>query len=160
MQKERNNTIDILRGIGLFCVIFIHALAYYLNDITAHVFWNYLQFAVQIFVFCSGYIFFVKYLPQTNFNWLQYFIKRVKRLLIPYYIFLALFLPIVFFTEPKKFQIPYIIDNLLVKDGIDINWLILLFIQLTLVTIFLKYAINKKKLLFYLYTALSFRSLS
>lgn len=158
MPKVRNNTIDILRGLGLFSVIFIHALAYYLNDKTAHFLWNYSQFAVQVFVFCSGYIFFVKYVPQTNFNWISYFIKRIKRLIIPYYIFLLLFLPIVFFTEPKKIQIPFIIDNLLVKDGIDINWLILLFIQLTLVTIFLKYAINKKRILFYLYTALSFLS--
>jgi hypothetical protein len=129
MAKERNETIDVLRGVSLLAVIFIHCLAYYLSDNVAHTLWNYSQFAVQVFVFCSGYLFFKKFIgtnTQPSFN---YLFSRIKRLLVPYYIFLVTFIPIIYLTQRKKITFTFLLENILVKDGIDINWLVLLFIQ-------------------------------
>jgi peptidoglycan/LPS O-acetylase OafA/YrhL len=70
---------------------------------------------------------------------------------VPYYIFLVTFIPIIYLTQRKKITFTFLLENILVKDGIDINWLVLLFIQFAALSVFLFFIMRKSKLLFYLY---------
>lgn len=148
---QRNKAIDLLRGLALLCVIILHTLAYYLNSALHYVVWDYLQFCVPIFIFCSSYIFFKKDLLSSHFNSFIYLKKRFIRLLKPYLIFLLSFLPLVYIIEPKKNSFAYLIGVFTVTGGIDINWLVLLFLQFSLIFIFLRFALTKKHSLWWFF---------
>ncbi len=135
---QRNFLIDFLRGFAMLAMILIHTSYYFIGDRTASFLWNYAQFAVPIFVFCSAFL-FVQKEDFTNTSWKdliqfykKYIPKRLLRLLIPYYTFIPFFFLVLFFVEPGKLTISYILQSLLLVGGIDINWLVLLFVQLTL----------------------------
>jgi peptidoglycan/LPS O-acetylase OafA/YrhL len=133
-EKKRNVFIDLLRGISMGTVISLHALANYLNDPFLLKLWDYQQFAVQIFVFCSAYLFF-SYPPTVTFVGLfPYFMKRFWRIYQPYLIYLVFFFLAVFLLKPASFSWKTIYQSLtLQQGGVDIGWLVLLFIQFILV---------------------------
>lgn len=155
MNNNRHIEIDLLRGIAILAMILIHTTYYFLSDPIALALWNYSQFAVPVFVFCSAFIFFNK---SYNFS-LLYVFKRIKRLLIPYYVFAIFFISLVYFFEPKKVTTTYLLKNILVIGGIDINWLVLLFIQFAIVFPLISYLFKKQELIFYAYCFLSILSL-
>ena len=155
----RNSTIDSLRGLSIIAMIILHTNVYYLSyGGWVSFFWNWLQFAVPVFVFCSAYIFWRKPL---SFEWSNIFShtkKRVTRLLIPYYIFLLVFLPISFIKAPKNFNFTYILKSLTLTGGIDINWLVLLFFMFIFLQVFLSWLFNRHHKWFYLYVTIAFVS--
>lgn len=155
---KREETIDLLRALAIFVMIFLHVAARFYSDKTVFFLWDIAHFAVPIFVFCSGYIFFERELKKENFSSLVFFKKRFLKLLVPYYIFLLIYFVIVFFTQPQFLTRSFIIGSLTLTGGIDINWLVLLFIQLTLVLILMRYLILKRFWLFILFSLLSLLS--
>ena len=121
----RNKTIDFLRAVALITIVLIHSLVPYLNDPLNHQLWNVSQFAVQIFVFCSGYLFFSREFDKEEKVDMRYITKRLKRLLVPYYVYALVFIPILFFTHHSTATLDYIVSSLLLTGGIDIGWLVL-----------------------------------
>lgn len=154
-EKKRNVFIDMLRGISMGAVISLHALANYLNDPFILKLWDYQQFAVQIFVFCSAYLFF-SYPPVVTFSGLiPYFAKRFWRLYRPYLVYLVFFFVSVLILKPASFSWDMVIKSLLLQQGgVDIGWLVLLFIQLTLVFPVIHFFHSKHR--FWYYAAIVF----
>ena len=153
-SKERFVEIDMLRGLAMFAMILIHTNAYFLSSAPIiEQLWDWSQFAVPVFLLCSAYLFFIK-TPAFNFG---YIVKRFKRLVIPYYIFMVFFFAAILLREPHKLTNQYITQSIFLIGGIDINWLALLFLELTFVMPVVAFLWNKTKIGFIL---LSFVSLA
>lgn len=146
--------IDFLRGFALFTIIFIHSLVPYLSQADIHRWWNGAQYAVQMFVFCAAYIYFSHEITKKE-KPVEYIVRRLKRLLIPYFIFLISFLAILLLTQPKMVTASYILASLFLLGGVDVNWLVVLFIELTVVFLFIKSLKTSGQLFFYVLAALS-----
>lgn len=156
-MKKRSLEIDMLRGIAIIAMILIHTCYYFLSDKTALFIWNWSQFAVPVFVFCSSYLFFqkTKDTPALSF---AYFKKRITRLVYPYYIFLLFFIPVVFLLTPEKINAKYIVQSIFLIGGVDVNWLILLFVYITIILPIISIFYYKYRLLFIIYSLISVAS--
>ncbi|HZE86858.1 MAG TPA: acyltransferase [Methylomirabilota bacterium] len=154
---QRNQLIDFLRGFAILVMILTHTTVFFPHDTTASTLWNWSHFAVPIFLFCSTYLVLQKSSngPLKLFSYLK---KRFLRLLIPYYIFLFFYLVCLLFLTPKVLTINYILQSIFLIGGVDINWLVLLFLYLAvLMPLFTRY-IQKSSLLFWTFFILSFAS--
>ncbi len=156
MMKERNTTIDFLRGLAVLLMILIHATAYFLGDPTVYAVWDYTHFAVPLFVFCSGYIFFAK--DSITTLSVSYVVKRLKRLVIPYYLFLIPFFILVFIKNPTSFNIKQMTEKILLSGGRDLSWLVILFIYFLFLIPVIHFMYRQKKWLFYILTGTAFVS--
>lgn len=133
----RDTTIDFFRGIAIIAMIFIHTSYYFLEVKFVQWTWEYLQFAVPVFVFCSAYLFFIR---ETHFT-VAYLQKRFVRLLKPYYIFLLFFIPLIWWKDHTSVTSLYILKSLYVWDGgVEISWLVLLFLQFTFLVPFIQWS--------------------
>ncbi len=132
-------------------MILIHVTAWHKADVIAFNLWNISQFAVQVFIFCSGYLFFLKEQGRESVFSVKYFAKRATRLLIPYYVFLAFYLPLEIVESPKRFSLNYIFKSLTLTGGPDLNWIILLFLSLALLIPLLLFLLRKHRFLFFIY---------
>ena len=150
-MHQRNETLDLLRGLGIIIMVFTHALAYYLKDKFVFFLWDWSHFVVVTFVFVSAYLFFKKNEGVTG-NFFTYFKKRILRLLVPYYIFLAFMFGSFLIFEPKNISLPFIWQNLTLTGGIDLNWLTILFIYFTFINPLLLF-LWQKRTCFFVYAA-------
>ena len=155
-MKKRLPEIDDIRGISIIVMILIHTNAYFLSQPWAYITREISQFAVVAFLFCSTYISLQKALPTTITEFLPYIFKRLKRLVIPFFIFFTIYVLFLEFIIGKHFSWQYIIDSFLFMGGIDFNWLVLLFMQLMVITPLLHYCFKKQKWLFFAYASLAF----
>jgi peptidoglycan/LPS O-acetylase OafA/YrhL len=147
---QRSQLIDSLRGFSMIVMVLTHATAYFPSDKVAFTLWNWSNFAVPIFVFCSVYLFLKKYL-QHSFSFFSFLRKRFFRLLVPYYVFLGVFLIALFLVSPEKVTPTYLWQSALVIGGVDINWLVLLFLEITLVLPFFIWSYKRSRVLFWLF---------
>lgn len=154
---QRNQLIDSLRGFSMIVIIFTHATAYFPSDKLVSTLWNWSNFAVPIFIFCSVYL-FLKKSSDKPLAVVSFITKRFKRLLIPYYIFLVFFLLTLFFITPEMVTVKYVWQSILVIGGVDINWLVLLFLCLTIILPFFIWSQKKNPFLFWAFFLLSFGS--
>jgi len=156
MQRDHN--VDNLRGLAMIAMITIHATVLYWNDKVAHFFWDSLQWAVPVFLFCSAYLFFSR---QFDFSFLsikKYFVKRLTRLFIPYYVFLGVYTLLTYFFDRQKFNLSYFIGNFFVYKSLDLNWLVLIFFELMFVFPLVAFFKKKNKLIYYLFGLASLAS--
>lgn len=136
-------------------MILIHVTAWHKADAIAFGLWNVSQFAVQVFIFCSGYLFFLKeWGRETPFS-LRYFTKRAFRLIAPYYVFLAFYLPLEIIESPQRLSFNYFFKSLTFTGGPDLNWFILLFLSLAVLMPFLLFLLRKHRFLFCFYVFLA-----
>lgn len=147
-----------MRGISILAMIVIHTAAYYPHNSTIYALWDTLEFAVPIFIFCSGYLFFKQEYHSHIRHTLSYFKKRLVRILFPYYVFLILYLPVMAHIEQKKVTQSFIVDNIFLTGGIDFNWMVLLFLLLSFLMPVLMFLFHKKRLLFALYVVIALAS--
>ena len=156
-MTQRNHFIDDLRGIAILVMILTHVTAYFPSDKIANAIWNWSHFSVPIFIFCSAYLFFQKQLhkPLTGFSYLK---KRVLRLILPYYIFLLFFIPALLLVKPQIITPKYIFQSLLITGGVDINWLVLLFVFFALLLPLFVWLFQKYKTFFKLGFVISLAS--
>jgi hypothetical protein len=151
----RLDFIDMLRGLAIVVMILLHTNAYFLKNPISFFTWDWGQFAVPVFIFCSSYIFFQKQYVFTSVeDFFRYVKKRIIRLLIPYYIFVVVYFGLIYFQNPAKLTIKYILQTITLTGGIDINWLVLLFIYFIFIMPFIQ-LISKKQLVFIIYSLLS-----
>lgn len=145
----------MLRGTAIVAMVVIHNNYFFLNSPTSKFLWEYSQFAVQVFIFCSAYLFFTK---QFVFSWRSYIMyikKRLWRLVFPYYLFLAFYIPFVYITNPQKVNFTYVLKSLFVFGGVDISWLVLLVLLLNAVLPIIAYFRNTNVYVFYFLFLLS-----
>ena len=136
-------------------MILIHVTAWHRSDLLASRLWNLSQFAVQTFIFCSGYLFFLKERSGTTLHSWSYFRKRATRLLSPYLLFLAFYLPLEFVESPWRLSWEYVLKSVTLTGGVDLNWIILLFLMLAVLMPALLSLLKKRKLFFLIYILLA-----
>ncbi|MCL4363824.1 acyltransferase [Patescibacteria group bacterium] len=154
----RNQDIDNLRGLAMLAMIVDHATAYFLKDKTAYLFWNLSEWSVVAFLFCSAYLFYTR---EFIFGWKNFFAyvkKRFLRLYLPYFYFLIFYFPLRYFLYSKKIGLNDVVKNIFLYGGLDLNWLVLIFFELTLVFPVVYYFWKKNKVLYYLYFFVSLGS--
>lgn len=165
MRKERYFHIDFLKAVAIIVLMTIHVLSYSLNNQLIFNLWNWLHFVVPIFVFASGYLFASNYHKHffNNKSFILWIKKRLIRLLLPYYFFLFLhyYLWLVF---PQFFQglglskdLKFILSSIFLFGGVDFNWFVLLFIQLTIFSPLVVFSLkNKNRFLIVFFTSALF----
>jgi len=169
-MNPKNESIDYLRGLAIVAIIVIHILAWHDNSILTEYtkmpllfnLRNLLQFSVVTLVVCSGFSLYLthKELSLKPNELLAFYKKRIKHLLIPWWIFLAIFFIIhtiikyTFKIELVDLSKKNIISSFLMAGGIGFGWLILLMLMLTFLFPFLKYLFENvdKKVLFSIMT--------
>jgi len=156
-MKQRLPEVDDLRGISIIVMILIHTNAFFLSNIWAYSTREISQFAVVAFLFCSSYLSLLKPYPTLS-EFIPYVWKRLKRLLIPFYVFFAIYVLFSVFALGKQFSQSYIINSLFLTGGIDFNWLVLLFVQLMLITPVVQFLNAKSKIGLYIYTFIALAS--
>jgi len=154
-MKNRFQVIDDIRGISILVMILIHTNAYLLSDRFAYVAREVSQFAVVAFLFCSTYLSLQRPYPSSLSEFIPYLVKRLKRLLIPYYIFVVAYAVFMSLFANKALSHSFLVENVLLTGGIDFNWLVLLFVQLTFITPLLQYLYDKRRIIFHIYTILA-----
>ncbi len=145
--KKRNEEIDFLRGFAIILMIFLHSAIYFPSNKFAYTLWDYGHFVVPILIFTSSYVFFKKTKFWESSQFPSYLKKRILRLLVPYYIFLVIYFILVGIKEPSKINFQYIFSNITLTEGIDINWIVLLFVYLSFLDPFLLF-LRKNKFFF------------
>lgn len=111
MEKERIEWIDILKGFAIFIIVLGHSIGYS-NNLTGLS--KYLSsFYVPLFFFISGYLF----KNNKNETIKDYFKRKFKKILIPYFVFATLSL-IPFYIFGSSIQ-----DTLNTNKNIDSNLL-------------------------------------
>lgn len=150
--KTRLITVDVLKSVFVLGMIAIHVLNKYLSSKSVFPAWNYLHFVEVGFVFCSGYLFAKQQSKTCNQNSIQTALCRLKRLYYPYLVYVAVhlsltyFLPEYFSGVNYVFNLHYFTSSVLLTGGVDLGWLTVLFIQLSLISPFLWKIVNKKKI--------------
>lgn len=128
-QKPRDLTIDVLRALSIVVMMIMHVNAYYLGDKVSLIFWSYSQWVVPAFVFCSFAV--GKHEIKNIKEYMDFLGKRLKRIVIPYYIWLIFHVLLIWVVTQEFPTFDYIIKNILFTGGASFNWLVLLFIYLT-----------------------------
>ncbi|OGH11732.1 MAG: hypothetical protein A3B38_03200 [Candidatus Levybacteria bacterium RIFCSPLOWO2_01_FULL_36_13] len=156
MGKKRFDEVDVSRALGIIGVIAIHILTYNLTNPLNKFLWNYLQFFVIAFVFCSGFVLTLAYQEKLNtirqvFQWYK---KRLIRIALPFWIYLVvhysfwLLFPDFFSGLGLSKSVDYFIKSALFTGGTNFNFLPLLFIQLMILFPLFLNLFNKKKIIF------------
>lgn len=157
-KKERLFLIDDIRGFSIIVMVLIHTNAYFMKIPLSFNLLELSQFAVAAFIFCSSYLFYLKN-PVSSWNtYRDYFFKRLKRLVFPYYLFLAAYFIVLLPHEAHKLTFSYLFQNVTLTGGLDFNWLVLLFIELTLLMPLFSWLEKKARPVLYLYIAAALAS--
>lgn len=145
MPSKRFEHIDFLRGISILGVIFVHTLFYDLSNPFNRVLWNTLEFVVAGFIFCSGYSWEARYSGRLKAvkDTLFWYRKRFLRILIPFWVYLVIHFGLVYFF-PGLFSglglgrgLGTFLKSALFIKAAGLNWLPLLFLELTVLFSFL-----------------------
>lgn len=140
MVEKRLNYIDFLKFIGLTGIIIAHVNCP-----------NWLlmlrNFDVPLMVIISAYL-GARSINKYDNN-LKYYISRIKRLIIPTYIFLILFFIYKFIISNELMESKYYIDSfLLTRYGIGFVWIILIYLYSSLLLpLFKKIGYNYKTII-------------
>lgn len=156
-MKQRLPEVDDLRGISIIVTILIHTNAFFLSNVWAYSSREISQFAVVAFLFCSSYLSLLKPYP-TLFEFIPYVWKRLKRLVVPFYIFFTVYVLFSVFLLGKQPSQSYIVNSFLLTGGIDFNWLVLLFVELMFITPLIQFLNAKSKVGLYIYTFIALAS--
>lgn len=145
-MNDRNSTIDFLRAWGVILMIFIHATAYYSKNSVAHTLWDYTHFAVPLFVFCSFFLSVSQYNKSFRITY-KTVLKRLKRLLIPYYLFLFTWVVFSPLLLSKFFTFRSFVDKIFFFswNSRDVEWLVFLFVVFIFVVPVFGYLSRKSK---------------
>ena len=128
MTSKREESIDLMRGIGILLMILIHTTSYFLSHGLVFAIWDYSHFVVSIFIFCSAFILFERK-KDSKFT-LSAFVKRIKRLLLPYYLYLLFYYVYLYLFKGNLISLKSITSQvfLLNFSSQDFDWLVFLFI--------------------------------
>lgn len=149
---KRDQNIDNLRGLAMFGMIVIHAVSYYLRNRTTLLLWDNLQWVVPVFFFSSFYLFFLKTKEIKKEDLLPFFKKRFFRLLLPYFVFLAIYFFLVFFFQKNLFNLKFFLANVFLYGGLSFNWITLIFLYFSILLPLVWYAKRNKIIYWSIFT--------
>lgn len=119
LRMKRNSSIDILRTIGILLILLAHTnCPFVIRQLRI--------FDVVLLVIVSGYVF------KNPINLFNYIVKRFNRLVLPTWIFLALFFSGVYLIKNllninlktiEVFSLKSIIESFLLYKGIGFVWI-------------------------------------
>ncbi len=140
-KPSRSYHIDVLRAIATVLIIVTHVFQYHLGGFFNTFIWNYVHFAVVLFVFCSVSVLLpsMERMDMNVASLLSWSKRRFLRLIKPFYAYIAahslliLLLPSVFNGNGLKLTPEFLYDSITLSGGINFNWLVLLFIEIALV---------------------------
>lgn len=137
VNNQRDVSIDILRAVALLSIILVHTDP---PSIIA----EFRQFDVPLMVFISTTVY------KPSLNQAQYYIKRAKRLLIPTWIFIAVYMLIMVSVQLLGIMNCGLTSNkiilsfMLFGDGMGYVWIIRVFLLCALITPWLDKFLNSK----------------
>lgn len=125
MKGTRDGYIDFLRFLGVTLVMIAHVNApFMVNQVRS--------FDVPLMVFVSGLCFSGR---EVSASWSKFFWPRIKRLLIPVYIILALYFCFLYVAHIKTTPTRLIYSVFLLNDGVvGYVWIIRVFLLIMLFT--------------------------
>ena len=134
--KKRDQSIDILRFIGIALIILAHTFP-------PDTILNLRCFDVSLMLFVSGLT-----LSKRKYDFsLSYFKHRTIRLLLPVYFFLTIYFILAFTCQSIGFDFGinsnHVIGSYLLQDGIGFVWIIRVFLLIALVTPFILFLKEK-----------------
>jgi len=107
--KERDMTISVIRVVSMFMIVVCHIFLALDNELA----W-WFNVGVYTFIFISGFLFGQKPMGAV----ITWFKRRVRKIIVPYYIFVLSFLLLVFIARRDLFITPHVIANLLMLNFI------------------------------------------
>lgn len=105
---NKDYSISVVRLLAICSIVVCHIMSYFGNELA-----RWLDVGVPIFFFISGYLFSNK----TINSGLEFYKKRFRRILVPYYIFITISLLIVFFFDRCNFTVSNVISLLILRGG-------------------------------------------
>lgn len=165
MDKKRIGELDFLRTAAFLAVVMQHVLGVYVNNYqykweaaAISVVFLLSKFAVPAFVFISGLVLFYNY--YDKFNYIPFIIKRIKEILIPYFIWTVLYY--LYYNLRNAPSISGFLKALaLGKGGYHLWYVVMIFQFYLLIKIFISFfkgiqklapSKNKQAVLFCLFT--------
>lgn len=132
---NRRKELDILKAIGLLCIILAHTCP------TSSILFQLRNFDVVLMIMVSAMLYFDR--PKIN----NYFLKRIKRLIVPAYIFLTIFFIFCLLIKPYPFDVRTIFNTymFLIYDGMGYVWVIRIFLLIALLLPFINKIILRFK---------------
>jgi hypothetical protein len=129
-REHRNIRLDILKVVGLSCVVLAHT-----NAPTSVI--NARSFDVPLLVMISG-VLFAESSGDGQLGFWRYFRKRVLRLLAPTWIFLTFFfftvlLLVALLGKPYPFSLKQVLSSYALLTGIGYVWIVRVFILVALI---------------------------
>jgi len=141
MIKERNIKIDFIKFLGLFAIILAHVGP---NEKIFQL----RNFDVPLMVFISGFLSYDSY--KKSKLYLSYLYKRIKRIVIPTWIFLIIYFMLILLLN-KMFGVvnPYnkkqMLESFLFLDGIGYVWIVRVYLLIEIILPLLIFIIDKLK---------------
>ncbi|MFZ7131019.1 MAG: acyltransferase family protein [Eubacteriales bacterium] len=141
-QKQRDRRIDILRALSILCIILAHS-----NP--TNLLFNIRNFDVTMMIFLMGASYYISQ-SNSSVNYFQYVIKRMKRLLIPTWIFLTVFFVLFFllslvYNHSFYFSARDILTSYMMTKGIGYVWIMRVFFIISLFAPLIAYLSSKVK---------------
>jgi peptidoglycan/LPS O-acetylase OafA/YrhL len=130
-KKTRDPVIDTLRGLAILVIMVMHVQAYYLHSHVISVLWNFSQWVVPTIVLCAVAVMPTPVAAFDFSSYARYVRKRVLRLLIPYWISLVAYFFLQYITTSRAPHALQVLANIFLYGGVDYNWLVVLFLYLT-----------------------------
>ncbi len=144
VKHTRDFVIDLLRSVAIIVMIIMHVSPSYPRSSVANFIWNWGQWVVPAFILCS--IAVDRVTIRTPQDYFVYLSRRLKRLLIPYYIWLVLYIGLIRVFEGKFPPASIILKNITLTGGYDFNWLIVLFIAVTAVSPLIRRIVERSEI--------------
>lgn len=129
-EINRDYKIDIMKVIGLLCIILAHVGV---NDRILQL----RNFDVPMMVYISGYLSYNSF--KQSETYIKYIFKRIRRLLLPTWIFLTIYFLILLFIRYKfNIAFPYTMYQIkrsyLLLDGIGYVWVVRVYLLCAIIT--------------------------
>lgn len=131
---NREDSIDVLRGIGLLCIILAHVGP-------PGILFQIRNFDVPLMVLLAGSAFLISSQNKPKPRYIEYVKRRIVRLVIPTWIFLSMFFIFTLITslvthKPYPFSSYKILSSFLLLSGIGYVWIIRIFFLVSLIAPF------------------------
>lgn len=148
MNKEKNYFMQEVRGVLIICVIVIHCLGYSRTNEMINYFnisvRTIVNFCVATFIFMAAY--FVKQ-NEVNYSKKDFYKKRIKRLLVPFFIWSFIYSIIWMIRNYEEIQIMGLVKSFLLGTNAPQLYYLIVLLQLTAITPVLIKIVEKRKVI-------------
>ena len=137
IKQNKRDKIQLLRAFAIIAVVFIHTC---LDDVVGVGIRNFINYAVALFIFISGYLFNV---PVTNI--IEFYKKKFIRVLVPYIIWTIIY-SVIYYLCSKNNEPLFLatVKNIITAKASPPFYFILVYMQLVLIHPFIYKLVNSK----------------